>query len=1060
MRIALDMQGVQLEFAAGIKNGPLLALSVALLRERGEHSVVLAMRAGIEDTVEQVKGALHPLLAPGILKVWHASGLLDQPEAADGWIGAASACILDAFITRMEPDLVVIPISPHAVSSHGLVRFGNTRKVYRTAVVMAGSPADIGRSLSRQNSHAAGLHEQLLTADLLGTVAPLSVCEVLEFLRLDRHQNCHITERIDSENPEILAARLLSFIQKEARLKSIEQTSADKKRLAYVSPLPPLRSGISDYSADLLPELAKFYDIELIVDQKEVSTPWILDNFKIRSIEWFRDNFYHFDRALYHLGNSSYHQHMFDLYAQIPGVLVLHDFYLGDVINFIESHNISNFFYLSSLYRSHGYKALLERFMKDGLPATIRKYPSNLEALVAARGVIVHSQFSRNLANHWYGEGFSRDWSVIPLLRKSTQDINRDRARKSLGFKSDDFLVCSFGLLGPGKLNHLLLSSWLDSEMSKDSNCYLLFVGENHDGEYGAQLENSIKANFCENRIRITGWADEAAFRAYLAAADVAVQLRSQSRGETSAAVFDCMSHALPTIVNAHGSFVELPEDAVLMLPDEFTTNELRQSLEVLWQDASLRLAIGEKAQVFVQDHQNPATCARQYANAIEQAYASSDCSVSGLIRQIARLEAPAPTNSELETLANAIAKSMPEEKAARQLMVDVSATCRNDLKTGIQRVVRALVWELVHAPPAGYRIEPVYLTDEGGCWHYRYARKWTSALLGIQSGWMPDDSVEVAADDVLLVADFTSHFAVEAERSGLLCRLKEIGVSIHFVVYDLLPILKTEFFPVGQFGFYDWINTVIRVADSTLCISRSVAEDLKTWISGHPQPRIFPMGIDWFHLGADIDQSAPTNGLPKDAQNLLALVNSSPSFLMVGTIEPRKGYIQVVDAFTELWQDGVQINLVIVGKEGWLGLPDSQRRTIPAIVERLRCHPEFGKRLLWMDGISDEFLLNLYASCTCLIAASEGEGFGLPLIEAAQHKIPIIARNIPVFQEVAGPYAYYFDGMAPQNLVDAIRSWLDMHNLGVAPSSSDMPWLTWKQSTQEVLKKLGVVTA
>ena len=86
------------------------------------------------------------------------------------------------------------------------------------------------------------------------------------------------------------------------------------------------------------------------------------------------------------------------------------------------------------------------------------------------------------------------------------------------------------------------------------------------------------------------------------------------------------------------------------------------------------------------------------------------------------------------------------------------------------------------------------------------------------------------------------------------------------------------------------------------------------------------------------------------------------------------------------------------------------------------------------------------------MIAASEGEGFGLPLIEAAQHKLPIIARDIPVFREVAGEHAYYFNGLEPQALADAIKQWVGLNSEGKAPQSDGMPWLTWRQSTQQLL--------
>ena len=170
------------------------------------------------------------------------------------------------------------------------------------------------------------------------------------------------------------------------------------------------------------------------------------------------------------------------------------------------------------------------------------------------------------------------------------------------------------------------------------------------------------------------------------------------------------------------------------------------------------------------------------------------------------------------------------------------------------------------------------------------------------------------------------------------------------------------------------------------------------------------------------------------------------PSFLMVGTLEPRKGQTQALAALEKLWEQGVQANLVIVGKQGW---------KMESLVDRLRHHPELGKRLFWLEGISDEYLEKVYAASTCLIAASAGEGFGLPLIEAAQHKLPIIARDIPVFREVAGEHAYYFDGLDSESLAQAIQDWLKLKSESRVPSSENMPWLRWEQSVQQLIKRI-----
>lgn len=164
----------------------------------------------------------------------------------------------------------------------------------------------------------------------------------------------------------------------------------------------------------------------------------------------------------------------------------------------------------------------------------------------------------------------------------------------------------------------------------------------------------------------------------------------------------------------------------------------------------------------------------------------------------------------------------------------------------------------------------------------------------------------------------------------------------------------------------------------------------------------------------------------------------------MVGTVEPRKGHAQVLAAFELLWTKGYDIDLVIVGKEGGM---------VEALTNKLRQHFEAGQRLWWLKDVSDEYLVQIYRVSTCLIAASLGEGFGLPLIEAAKYQLPIIARDIHVFREVAGSHAYYFADTTAQNLAKAVVEWLQLKATLQQPGTESMPWLTWQQSASQLMR-------
>ncbi|EGQ61089.1 glycosyl transferase, group 1, partial [Acidithiobacillus sp. GGI-221] len=163
-------------------------------------------------------------------------------------------------------------------------------------------------------------------------------------------------------------------------------------RLAYVSPLPPAQTGIADYSAELLPELSRYYVIDVIVAQQEpVTDPWVLANAAQRMAAWFDQHAGEYDRILYQFGNSQFHQHMFGLLEKHPGVVVLHDFFLSGALVHMDLHGIMPGIWAQALQRSHGWQAVCERYSETDTAAVIFRYPCNLDVLQRAQGVICHS---------------------------------------------------------------------------------------------------------------------------------------------------------------------------------------------------------------------------------------------------------------------------------------------------------------------------------------------------------------------------------------------------------------------------------------------------------------------------------------------------------------------------------------------------------------------------------------------------------------------------------------------------------------------------------------------
>lgn len=377
--------------------------------------------------------------------------------------------------------------------------------------------------------------------------------------------------------------------------------------------------------------------------------------------------------------------------------------------------------------------------------------------------------------------------------------------------------------------------------------------------------------------------------------------------------------------------------------------------------------------------------------------------------------------------------KLRPKDSAKR-LYVDISSLVLQDAKTGIQRVVRSVLSNLCLHPPAGYEVVPVYANvNQFG---YYDASAHVASLLKVPA--QVEALIEPTAGDAFLGLDFSAH--VLFLQRDFLEMMHQKGVNITFVVYDMLPLLRPDFFEVPlSFYFPKWLEVIMQF-DGAICISEAVAKTLTSYVQ-HKKPGL-DFDVRWFHLGADIEHSLPTQGLPDGVSEILSKIKSKLTFLMVGTIEPRKGYAQALNAFDMLWSHGHDIQLVVVGKVGW---------HVEEIAKRLKNHVEHNKRLFWFDRISDEFLMQLYAAASCYIAASEAEGFGLPLIEAAKYQLPIIARDIPVFREVAKANAYYFEGMKSEDLSTSILNWLLLYERKEHPRSEKMSFLTWEESVKQL---------
>lgn len=182
-------------------------------------------------------------------------------------------------------------------------------------------------------------------------------------------------------------------------------------------------------------------------------------------------------------------------------------------------------------------------------------------------------------------------------------------------------------------------------------------------------------------------------------------------------------------------------------------------------------------------------------------------------------------------------------------------------------------------------------------------------------------------------------------------------GGQIITCVYDILPVTHPHFFPIATIKmFAPWLESAAQNSDKIVTISEATKSEINR-LGIAPKVR-----KDTFHLGANFVK--PTEKTVRSASAL-------PSFLMVGTIEPRKGHAVVLAAFQDLWNKGCQVRLTFIGRTGW-----KVEETLAAIGAEAARNPLFE----YLPSAPDGVLSERYSSADAIIAASIIEGFGLPL--------------------------------------------------------------------------------
>ncbi|MGF6645843.1 glycosyltransferase [Paraburkholderia sp. GAS82] len=451
-------------------------------------------------------------------------------------------------------------------------------------------------------------------------------------------------------------------------------TKRARPRLAYVSPLPPERIDIASYSRTLLPHLSKYYDIDL-VHNGDTDDDWLKQQFVILSYEQFEKNASDYDRVLYHFGNSRFHAEMPQLLAKVSGIVVLHDYFLGELFSNNQAAEPKAKALTAAIAYSHGHLALLKHLCAENIEESSAQYPCNLAVLENAVGIITHSRHSIELTRKWYGDAVASQWDVVPLLRATNSTrISKSDARRHLSVAEDAFVVCSFGIVNSDiKSKNLILQGWLESQLGKVNNCRLVFVGEGEDQIFNAQIERLAAEGQVDN-CDLADCVTDVGYDLWLSACDLCIQLQMESRGKPSTTVLDEMASGKHVIVNAHATVREIPDDVVTKLSEKPTSRDLAEALRHAFSSPGMREEIGQRAHAYMHENHSAEIAATRYRDVIEDfANCATNKTVAENFSYLRSMELDELQLYEWTELRNHLKALNPEYKRVNRWLVDIT---------------------------------------------------------------------------------------------------------------------------------------------------------------------------------------------------------------------------------------------------------------------------------------------------------------------------------------------------------------------------------------------------
>lgn len=377
--------------------------------------------------------------------------------------------------------------------------------------------------------------------------------------------------------------------------------------LVWVSPLPPVASGVSQYSRDLLSAVDGTWSMHVVPEPGSRMSDWTSINPAPPSMLKAGTT------PIYNLGNSGFHVRAFESAIKYPGVLVLHDVVLhhARLARFVQQGRGKDYVrIMRDRYGSGGERAARE--ILRGASLDLDQFPLSEDYIEASKMVVVHSDYAKERVR-----GICPGASVyrVPMGVPVPALTDQMAARWHLDLPESAFVIASITHVNPMKRIHIILRA-LRRAVERVPEAMLVIAGS---VSPTVNLERQVSLLGLERHVRISGYLSDDDSRALARACDVAVNLRYPSAGETSASLLRLLGAGRPVIVTAHGPALELPDDVAIKIPvDRVEQEVLCETLVWLAGDECARTEFGDAARAFIRSEHTMLSATNGYRTALQ----------------------------------------------------------------------------------------------------------------------------------------------------------------------------------------------------------------------------------------------------------------------------------------------------------------------------------------------------------------------------------------------------------------------------------------------------------